>query len=121
MKSSHAKIWKDIIEMSPICSGTLHEEYLPCGKKNCVCHHPTEPKPHGPYYSWRRRVGGRQVVRMLRPGPDVEKIQLGIQNYRRMQELLSKLLLEEENQILTAERGVSIEGKKNFRRRLTNQ
>ena len=117
MKPSRSSLWQEMIELSPLCSGSLHEQYLPCGKANCRCHDRKSPQLHGPYYLWIRRIGGRQVNRTLRPGADLERVKVGIQNYQRFQALFSQLLEQEEQEVLSSERGVTAGGKKNFRKR----
>jgi hypothetical protein len=117
MPMSRSRIWEQMIQLSPLCSGSLHEQFLPCGKTTCRCHDPNSPQLHGPYYLWVRRIGGRQVNRTLRPGPDLEKVKAGIANYHRLQALFSDLLKQEEEQVLSAERAAGDEGKKNSRRR----
>jgi hypothetical protein len=62
-------------------------------------------------------MAGRQVNRTLRPGPELEKVKQGIENYRRFQSLFSRVLEQEEREVLSGERAVEAEGKKNFRRR----
>lgn len=118
MTMSRNSIWQEIIQLSPLCSGSLHEQYLPCGKPGCRCHSSKSPKLHGPYYLWVRRIGGRQVNRTLRPGPDLEKVKAGIENYHRLQTLFSDLLKQEEEKVLSSERAAVVEGKKNFKKRL---
>jgi uncharacterized protein DUF6788 len=117
MKPSRPTLWQEMIELSPLCSGSLHEQYLPCGKVHCRCHDRKLPRLHGPYYLWIRRLNGRQVNRTLRPGPDLERVKAGIANYRRFQALFSQVLEGEEEQVLSAGRAVALEGKKNFRKR----
>jgi len=117
MTMSRNNIWQEMIQLSPLCSGSLHEQYLPCGKPSCRCHDSKSPKLHGPYYLWIRRIGGKQVNRTLRPGPDLEKVKAGIENYHRLQALFSDLLKQEEEKVLSSERAIGTEGKKNFRRR----
>lgn len=117
MKLSRAALWQELIELSPLCSGSLHQQYLPCGKANCRCHDRLSPRRHGPYYLWRRHLKGRQVNRTLRPGPEVERVKAGIANYHRFQALFSQLLEHEERQMLSVERALTVGGKKNFRKR----
>ena len=118
MTLSRATRWQQLMELSPLCSGSLHEQYLTCGKPECRCHDRKDPQRHGPYYLWIRRIGGKQVNRTLRPGPDLERVRQGIDNYQTLQGLLNELLEEEESRVLAGERAVVGEGKKNFRRRL---
>lgn len=117
MKTSRATLWQEMIDLSPLCSGSLHKQYLRCGKSSCRCHDNKSPKVHGPYYLWIRRIGGRQVNRTLRPGPDLERVKSGIENYRRFQALFSQLLEQEEGQVLSSERALAEDGKKNSRKR----
>ena len=117
MKLARSNLWKEMMELSPICSGSLHEQYLTCGKLTCRCHNKKSPQLHGPYFLWIRRISGRQVNRTLRPGPDLERVRIGIQNYRKFQNLFSQLLQQEEERVLSSDRAVIAESKKNFKKR----
>lgn len=117
MTQSRAALWQQMIALSPLCSGSLHQQYLRCGKKGCRCRDPKSPQPHGPYYLWIRRIGGRQVNRTLRPGPELERVREGIGNYRKIQALFAQVMEQEEDQVLSPERGVGEGSKKNFRKR----
>ncbi|MHB8295661.1 MAG: DUF6788 family protein [Acidimicrobiales bacterium] len=44
--------------------GTLLERRTTCGKVGCRCV-PDPPQPHGPFYQWTRKVGGKTVTRRL--------------------------------------------------------
>ena len=117
MELSRAALWQEMMQLSPLCSGSLHEQYLTCGKSVCRCHDRKAPQLHGPYYLWIRRMAGRQVNRTLRPGPELEKVKTGIANYRRFQALFSRVLEQEERAVLSGERALDAEGKKNSTRR----
>jgi hypothetical protein len=121
MTLSRATLWQQLMALSPLCSGSLHEQYLTCGKSACRCHDRQEPRRHGPYYLWIRRMGGKQVNRTLRPGPELERVRAGITNYRKMQRLLGELLGEEESRVLVGERAVEGGSKKNFKTRWKKQ
>ncbi len=120
MTFSRARLWQKMMELSPVCSGSLHEQYLTCGKPECSCHDSENPQRHGPYYLWVRRIEGKQVNRTLRPGADLDRVRMGIANYHKLQELMSELLSGEESRVLSKEREV-VESKKNFRRRLVKR
>jgi len=115
MTPSRARLWQKMIELSPLCSGSLHEQYLRCGKAACRCHASEHAQGHGPYYLWIRRSGGKQVNRTLRPGPELERVKTGIRNYHQFQELLGELLEHEEATVLGGERALTV--KKNSTRR----
>ena len=112
MEMGRSKIFEEMIKLGPLCSGTLHERYITCGKENCRCQESENPKRHGPYYEWVRRIEGKQVGRMLRPGPELEKVKAGIENYNRLQMLVGDLLRGEEASVLSADRVVGDDGKK---------
>ncbi len=116
--SSKALLWQKIIALDPICSGSLHEQYLPCGKSNCQCKNSQHPQRHGPYYLWVRRLNGKQVNRTLKPGPELEKVRKGIANYQLLQTYLGQVLLEDENRVLEPDRAWMGATKKNFRWKL---
>jgi hypothetical protein len=59
MATSLARRWQRLLELSPVCSGSLHEQHLTCGKAGCGCHDLKEPRLHGPYYLWRRHIAGK--------------------------------------------------------------
>ncbi|SRR6266404_7730662 len=118
MAISRARLWQELMQLSPVCSGSLHEQYLTCGKASCRCHDRKEPQLHGPYYLWRRHIAGKQVNRTLRPGPELERVRAGINNYHKLQELLGDWLAQEESQVLAGERSGASGGKKNFKRSL---
>jgi len=118
LTSTNAVVWEELMNLSPLCSGSLHEQYLKCGKGNCSCHASAEAPGHGPYYLWVRRIGGKQVNRTLRAGPELERVRKGIANYERMQQLIRKVVAAAEREVLAADRAVAKEGKKNSKRRL---
>jgi len=118
MATSRARIWQQLMQLSPLCSGSLHEQYLTCGKASCRCHDKQRPQRHGPYYLWVRHIAGKQVNRTLRAGADLERVRAGIANYHKLQELLGEWLAQEEKEVLGSGRETVTAGKKNFKRSL---
>ena len=116
METKRSVILEELIKLTPLCSGNLYERYTPCGKKNCRCQDKENPKLHGPYYIWARIVNGKQVTRTLRAGSDLERVKEGIENYRRFQVLYGDLLRNDEASVLSTNRAVRDEGKKNSTR-----
>jgi hypothetical protein len=116
MEAKRSIMLEEMIRLSPLCSGKLYERYISCGKKNCRCQDKENPRLHGPYYEWVRRIDGKSVSRILRPGPDLEKVKAGIKNYNHIQELFNDLLRRDEESVLSADRAVKNEGKKNTRK-----
>lgn len=47
-----------------MCSGTLSERMMKCGKPNCGCANDPAAR-HGPYYEWGRMRAGKQTHRYV--------------------------------------------------------
>lgn len=47
-----------------IATGSITRRYTRCGTPGCRCH-AEPPQPHGPYYQWTAKVGGKTVTRRL--------------------------------------------------------
>ena len=116
MDARRSNIFEELIKLGPLCSGTLSERYIACGKKNCRCQNSENAQLHGPYYTWVRYIDGKQVNRTLSPGPELEMIKAGIANYGRFQALIGDLLRRDEESVVSAYRTVIDEGKKNSRK-----
>lgn len=117
MNSIRARIFEELVQLTPLCSGSLHQQYLACGKQNCRCHDEKSPQPHGPYYLWVRRVNGKQVNRTLKAGAKLNSIREGISNYERARQLLDQLVKADEGRILEGEESTKVVVKKNFKPR----
>lgn len=44
--------------------GTMLERRAVCGKANCRCTG-DPPVPHGPFFQWTRKIGGKTITRRL--------------------------------------------------------
>jgi hypothetical protein len=70
-------------------SGSVAPRYNYCGKANCRCHG-DPPQPHGPYFQWTAKVGGKTVNRRLSPR-EAELYQKWIDNDRRLRAMIEEL------------------------------
>jgi len=57
----------EIGEIGFIRSGSVAPRYNYCGKANCRCH-ADPPRPHGPYFQWTAKIGGKVHIRRSRGG-----------------------------------------------------
>jgi hypothetical protein len=80
-----------------LCSGTLLKRTKVCGKAGCRCAQ-DESARHGPYYEWGHMQGGKLVHRVVSP-QQAELLQLAIDNYRSVQQLLRDWEVETERLI----------------------
>jgi hypothetical protein len=69
-----------------LCSGTLSKRMMKCGKPNCRCAKDPDAR-HGPYFEWGHMVGGKLVHRMV-PPEQAAKLQVAIENYRKVKKLM---------------------------------
>jgi hypothetical protein len=69
-----------------LCSGTLSQRMMKCGKPSCAC--ATNPAArHGPYYEWARMRGGKQTRRYV-SAQQAQVLRLAIDNYQQVKKLL---------------------------------
>lgn len=86
------RIRASLAQFELVCSGTLSQRMMKCGKPTCRC--ATDPGArHGPYYEWGRMREGKATHRYV-SAPQAQLLRQAIDNYR----LVKKLLREwEEN------------------------
>ncbi len=69
-----------------LCSGTLSQRMMKCGKPNCRC--ATDPAArHGPYYQWVRTRAGKPTPRYVSE-QQAQILRQAIDNYRQIRKLL---------------------------------
>lgn len=77
-------------EIGDFRRGTVSANLRKCGKKNCVC---AEAGQAGhPQYLWNTTRGSRSEARSLRFGPQVEKYEKEVDNYRLFLEITRELV-----------------------------
>ena len=69
-----------------VCSGTLSQRMMTCGKPTCRC--ATDPGArHGPYYQWIRMRAGKPTQRYVTE-QQAQILRQAIDNYRQVKKLL---------------------------------
>ena len=79
----------ELAEIGFIRAGSVALRYNYCGKASCRCH-ANPPQPHGPYFQWTAKVGGKTVNRRL-SAREAELYQEWIGNDRRLRALIEEL------------------------------
>jgi hypothetical protein len=69
-----------------LCSGTLSERMMKCGKPNCACATDAAAR-HGPYYEWRHMRGSKVAQRYM-SSQQAQVLRQAIDNYRLVKKLL---------------------------------
>ena len=57
--SERERILKRLAEWPPVLRASLRKHGNRCGNPGCVCHHPSRPKLHGPYFYLSHRYRNR--------------------------------------------------------------
>lgn len=95
-----AALREKIASVELLCSGTLVERMVKCGKPNCQC--ATDPSArHGPYYQWGRMRGPAAAHRYVTP-EQAKVLRQAIDNHRLVKKLLRAWETESER-IIDAE------------------
>ena len=69
-----------------MCSGTLIQRMMTCGKPGCRC--ATDPSArHGPYFQWVRMRGGKPAARYVSQA-QAQLLREAIENHRQVKKLL---------------------------------
>lgn len=77
-------------EIGDFRRGTVSANLRKCGKKNCAC--AKAGHPGHPQYLWNTTRGSRSEARSLRMGPQVEKYEREVDNYRLFLEITRELV-----------------------------
>lgn len=81
-----ARLRETIGSLELLCSGSLSERMMKCGKPNCGC--ATDPSArHGPYYEWGRMRAGKLTHRYVTPA-QAKALRQAIDNHRLVKKLL---------------------------------
>ncbi len=81
-----ARLRETIGTLELLCSGSLSERMMKCGKPTCGC--ATDPLArHGPYYEWGRMRAGKLTHRYVTP-EQAKALRQAIENHRLVKKLL---------------------------------
>jgi len=91
LEARRSAVLNDLAGIGDFRPGTLSVNYRRCGKPNCACSKPDHPG-HGPQHLLTTKVQGRTVARNIRPGPELETVQIQVANYHRFKELVTEFI-----------------------------
>jgi hypothetical protein len=82
-----------ILEVTvPLLPGSLSTAQSTCGKPRCACKQ-QPPKLHGVYYRWTGTIQGKRTTKTISQ-EQAQECQRRIENYRRLQKQIEKILAE---------------------------
>lgn len=91
LEEQRRQLYRLLSEIGDLRRGIISANYRKCGKPNCVCAQKGH-RGHGPQYLWNTTVGGKSRAANVRLGPELEKVQQEIENYRRFAKLTKELV-----------------------------
>ena len=85
------QLYQQLTALGDFRPGMISVNYRKCGKQNCVCAQPGHAG-HGPQYLWNTTQQGKSRAQNLRLGPELEKVEQEVTNYRRFVDLCGELV-----------------------------
>jgi hypothetical protein len=91
LEARRRQLFQEMEALGDFRPGMISTNYRKCGKQNCACARPGHAG-HGPQYLWNTTQNNRSRSQVIRLGPELEKVEKEIANYRRFGELCSELV-----------------------------
>ena len=91
LEEHRRQLYRRLAEIGDLRRGIISVNYRKCGKPNCACARKGH-RGHGPQYLWNTTVGGKSRAANVRRGPELEKVQQEVENYRRFVGLTKELV-----------------------------
>jgi hypothetical protein len=91
LETRRRQLFQEMEALGDFRPGMISTNYRKCGKQNCACAQPGHAG-HGPQYLWNTTQNNRSRSQVIRLGPELEKVEKEIANYRRFGELCSELV-----------------------------
>jgi hypothetical protein len=85
----YKKLAAQIADVGLIAAGSVTRRYTRCTSPGCRCN-AEPPAPHGPYWQWTAKVGGKTVTRRL-TSREAALYQEWIRNDRRVRALVDQM------------------------------
>ena len=95
LEGRRRELFQELVALGDFRPGIISVNYRKCGKGNCACARPGH-QGHGPQYLWNTTQNNRSRAQVLRLGPELEKVERELVNYRRFGELCSELVATNE-------------------------
>ena len=91
LEEHRRQLYRRLAEIRDLRRGIISVNYRKCGKPNCACARKGH-RGHGPQYLWNTTVDRRSRAANVRLGPELEKVQQEVENYRRFVGLTKELV-----------------------------
>ena len=91
LEQQRLQLYRQLAEVGDFRRGIISVNYRKCGKPNCACARKGH-RGHGPQYLWNTTVDRKSRAANVRLGPELEKVQQEVENYRRFVGLTKELV-----------------------------
>jgi hypothetical protein len=91
LEERRQELYQQLAAIGDFRPGMISVNYRKCGRKNCRCAQPGQAG-HGPQYLWNTTQQGKSRAQNLRLGPELEKVEQEVANYRRFVEVCGELV-----------------------------
>jgi hypothetical protein len=91
LEQQRAAILSRIVDLGDFRSGSITAISGRCGKPECRCHQPNQPR-HGPNFRLTRKVDGKTVSETFSSPAELRKAQREVEAFHRFRELSRELL-----------------------------
>jgi hypothetical protein len=91
LEERRQRLYQQLAAIGDFRPGMISVNYRKCGRKNCRCAQPGQAG-HGPQYLWNTTQQGKSRAQNLRLGPELEKVEQEVANYRRFVEVCGELV-----------------------------
>lgn len=91
LEQQRSELYGELAKTGDFRRGNVAENFRRCGKKGCACADPDHPG-HGPRHLLTRSIDGKTKSTHLRPGPELEKAQHEVVNYKRFRTLVDEIV-----------------------------
>ncbi len=105
LEQQRSELYGELAQTGDFRRGNVAKNFRRCGKKGCACADP-DHSGHGPRHLLTRSVEGKTKSTHLRPGPELEKAEHEVGNYKRFRALVDEIV--DVNEQICDERPVPI-------------
>jgi Family of unknown function (DUF6788) len=92
LENRREQLYEQLGRLGDFRPGSISVNYRRCGKANCACAQPGHGG-HGPQYLWTTTQKGKSQAQHLRLGPELEKAEQELDNYREFLRLCDELVV----------------------------
>lgn len=91
LEGRRGELFRELEALGDFRPGMISVNYRKCGKGNCACAEPGH-EGHGPQYLWNTTQNSQSRSQVIHLGPQLQRVERELANYRRFVELCGELV-----------------------------